>query len=125
MLCRYCGKDFSEEHFELANVLNGIAYRRRKCRRCYQDTKNERKDRIRSWILEYKKDKKCENCGINDPRVLEFHHQDPSQKEFNVGDIIRNGKSIENLRVEIDKCIVLCANCHRIIHWEESHQSVV
>jgi hypothetical protein len=48
---------------------------------------------------------KCSN-------LLHFHHRDPKQKEFNVGEWIRNGVSLERLKAEIAKCDALCANCH-------------
>ena len=61
---------------------------------------------------------KCIKCGYDKyPEVLEFHHKDPSQKEFNVS---RKGhcRSWERVKKEIEKCDLLCANCHREIHVE-------
>ena len=62
---------------------------------------------------------KCISCGYNKyPEVLEFHHKDPSQKEFGIG---QNGltRSWEKVKAEIEKCNLLCANCHRELHVEE------
>ena len=58
----------------------------------------------------------CERCGINDIRVLEFHHREPREKVFG----IRRSKtrSKTTLDAEIAKCDILCANCHLIIHSE-------
>lgn len=61
---------------------------------------------------------KCIICGYcKYPGVLEFHHRNPSQKDFNVS---KKGhcRSWERVRKEIEKCDLLCANCHREIHVE-------
>src|SRR3989344_5619954 len=62
---------------------------------------------------------KCVKCGYSKyPEVLEFHHKNPSTKEFN---LVLNGltRSWERTRKEIEKCDLLCANCHREKHVEE------
>jgi predicted HNH restriction endonuclease len=59
---------------------------------------------------------KCVQCGYDKcPEALEFHHPNPSKKDFNVS---RKGhcRSWERVSEEIKKCILLCANCHREIH---------
>lgn len=53
----------------------------------------------------------CLHCGETDPLVLEFDHRDPSEKSINVSEMIAYG--LERIRVEIAKCDILCANCHR------------
>ncbi len=61
---------------------------------------------------------KCIRCGYSKyPEVLEFHHKDPSQKEFNVSSK-GHSRSWERVKKEIEKCILLCANCHREVHVE-------
>lgn len=60
---------------------------------------------------------KCSRCGYdNHPAPLEFHHIDPSKKSFNIG-MVAN-KSWKVIVKELKKCILLCANCHRIEHSE-------
>lgn len=56
----------------------------------------------------------CKVCGEREPVVLDFHHLDPKSKDREVPHLI--GYSIERLRQEIRKCVVLCANCHRKVH---------
>lgn len=59
---------------------------------------------------------KCAKCGYNKyPEVLEFHHKDPSKKDFNISmkGHCRSWKRVSN---EIKKCVLLCANCHREVH---------
>ncbi len=61
---------------------------------------------------------KCMKCGYNKyPEVLEFHHRNPSEKDFNIS---RKGhcRSWQRVSEEIKKCDLLCANCHREIHAE-------
>lgn len=57
---------------------------------------------------------KCERCGYNNYQgALEFHHIDPSKKDFTVGD--RDFK-LKDCIEETKKCVLICANCHREIH---------
>jgi 5-methylcytosine-specific restriction endonuclease McrA len=54
----------------------------------------------------------CQKCGYKKlPHALEFHHRDPSKKEFSLG--LPHTRSWEKMKAEIDKCDLLCANCHR------------
>lgn len=50
---------------------------------------------------------------MDDIRVLEFDHT-KDDKEYNVGDLIAKGASLDKLKLEIAKCEVVCANCHKI-----------
>ena len=71
-------------------------------------------------IEEAKQDKLkkgCSICGMYHPGVLDFHHVDPSKKDFTIAK--SRTKSKEKFLRELDKCIVLCSNCHRILHWRE------
>ena len=75
------------------NVISVISYRRR----------------TKIKLVEYKGGE-CEKCGY---KALEFHHLDPNKKDFTIG-----GKSwsFERLKKEVDKCILVCSNCHKEIH---------
>lgn len=62
---------------------------------------------------------KCEICGYDRcPGALAFHHKNPSDKEFTPSYVI-NSRSWENAKEELIKCMLLCANCHAEIHYEE------
>jgi hypothetical protein len=50
--------------------------------------------------------------------ALDFHHKDPSQKIFKIAKGICGEYSWARLKAELDKCILLCSNCHREQHWE-------
>ena len=69
--------------------------------------------RVKEKLIEYKGGK-CQICGYNKcNRALEFHHLDPTQKDFTISG---GTKSFEKIKSEVDKCIMVCANCHREIH---------
>lgn len=91
---RFCYNCVSEEDYD-----NGSAIRRK----------------IKQWALEYK-GCVCSKCGYNKcSAALDFHHVDMNEKEFNLS--ARDIKfDWEAIKKELDKCIVLCANCHREIH---------
>ena len=92
---------------------------------------NNRKNKIRyktnsNYVVDWRKRKKielleykggkCEICGYNKCiRSLEFHHRDPKEKDFTI-----SGKSwsFERLKSEVDKCMLVCSNCHNEIHYE-------
>lgn len=87
------------------------------CKICTSKQVVEKQRDLKSKCIEYKGGK-CINCGYNkSPAALHFHHLDPSQKEFSLGG--RKTTSLENMKKEIDKCELLCANCHA-----EKHESL-
>lgn len=73
------------------------------------------RDRKTQKLYDYKTEKGCRFCGFKDHgSALDFHHPNPDMKEFNVGNIRRRAWS--KIQKEIDKCWVVCANCHRMLH---------
>jgi hypothetical protein len=116
--CRYCKKSYPESYFGVALTTDKKVYRRHKCKFCYQEVKNILRRKKRTWLVDYKKNCRCNKCGVNDFRVLEFHHLDKQEKEFSLS-WAHDNKGIEHMKEEMKKCIILCANCHRILHWEE------
>lgn len=118
--CRLCGQVKPIVKFANAGTTNGKKYYRRLCIPCYTKSKKPRIVKIRNWFADYKKTLQCEHCGNNDHRVFDFHHRDKSKKEGTVSEMATCGRnSIETIKKEIDKCNVLCSNCHRILHYEE------
>jgi hypothetical protein len=64
-------------------------------------------------LLKKEKGNKCLQCGYNkDPKILHFHHF--GQKLFTISS--SKSKSLEELRIEANKCILLCPNCHAELH---------
>lgn len=98
---------------------NGKKY---KCKRCESEQVQRRRYLIKEKCIDYKGGK-CEKCGYNRcNEALEFHHLNPDEKDFSVGKDGYN-HSWEQIKKELDKCIMLCANCHRELHAEE-HKSI-
>ncbi len=98
------------------------AARRRWYRRNAEHAKakvNERRRALYKWFREYKSGLACQLCEENHPACLVFHHRDPSEKEITINAALRNGWGKERILKEIAKCDVLCANCHRKLHWAE------
>ena len=97
--------------------------KKRECRRrWYLNNKSSeiahvkrRKKEIRSWFNDHKKGLICSGCGEDDPVALDFHHI-LDEKEFGISKMVGDGYSKERIRKELEKCKVLCANCHRKIH---------
>ena len=78
---------------------------------------HKRRKKIRLMAVEYKGGK-CKRCGYDRCiEALEFHHKDPIQKDFSISEkgYTRSWKRVQE---ELDKCVMLCANCHREIHAE-------
>ncbi|SRR6266550_5461557 len=83
------------------------------------DRSKQKRLELVEWYREYKKTLRCADCGQNHPATLEFHHLDPTKKEALVSRLIATTSSLRRLQEEMAKCVVLCANCHRIRHWNE------
>jgi hypothetical protein len=84
----------------------------------------KRKQAKRYWLQQYKESLKCSSCGEDRWWVLDFHHRDPSEKEQGVARLF-GCASKERIMKEIEKCDVLCANCHRDLHHRERITKVV
>ena len=72
----------------------------------------------RKAMIESAKSVPCQCCKISyPPVVMDLHHIDPSTKKDTVSNLLKSG-SLQSLQEEIDKCVVLCSNCHRLVHAE-------
>mgnify|MGYP001580635679 CR=1 FL=1 len=90
-------------------------------RRTYADRREEliravakRRRKIKTLAIAYKGGK-CQVCGYGKyPGALDFHHLDRKERSFSIGEKGYT-RSWEKVRVELDKCVLVCANCHREI----------
>lgn len=123
-VCLHCGKKKKESDYYLTGKVTkeGRNIPRRKCKKCVQETKQKRRENIRAWLKQYKRNSECAKCGYSKEthssfniKALEFHHPQDN-KEFNIADAASRGMKIENLLKEINKCVLLCARCHIEIH---------
>lgn len=88
---------------------------RLRCKQCRVDAVKKRRYKIKLMSIEYKGGG-CEKCGYNKcAGALEFHHINSDEKDFSIG-MKGYTRSWELVKKELDKCMLLCANCHREIH---------
>lgn len=66
-------------------------------------------------IAEFRADG-CQLCGEPEECCLSAHHIDPSEKEFTIGNMVRDKMSAAKIAQELEKCICLCHNCHAKVH---------
>ena len=120
--CEICGKQFEiiDKGWTRKYCYNCSPHEDENCNHAQAVTIKRRA--IKKMLLEYK-DGKCSKCGYNKcSRALEFHHTDPNIKDFGISKILT--RSIASLKEEVDKCILLCSNCHAEEHqrlYEEGY----
>jgi hypothetical protein len=103
--CRYCGKNYKQH--PTRNKSSTV------CNSCRV---NRRRFEVKKRAVEYKGGK-CQRCDYSKSmRALEFHHRDPSQKDFRISG--NHAYRWEKLQIELDKCELVCSNCHAEIHDE-------
>lgn len=69
----------------------------------------------RAWITRYKRESDgCSRCDESSPSCLDFHH--PGRKEVGIGRMVSERRAIPEIQEEVERCEILCANCHRRLH---------
>lgn len=134
IICNKCGVEKDEKEFYVRNMRKNILHRQ--CKACYKAHRQKnyenhylkyreaylqraklRRERLRTefrtQMKNYMSNKSCQDCGENDIRVLELDHIEPSGKKFTISQAVRLGYSWQDILLEIEKCQVLCANCHK------------
>lgn len=113
-ICKHCGETDKEKF-----VNKGSGRKSRSCcKSCHSKYTIDRFRKYRIQAIEYKGGK-CIRCDY-DKCVwsLDFHHRDPEEKDLKWRHM-RTWK-FDNIKSELDKCDLVCANCHREIHYELS-----
>jgi hypothetical protein len=102
-MCRPCRSAYHHKHY-LANKQR------------YIEQARIRKEGLRLertiFLIDFFSRNPCIDCGEADPVVLEFDHLDPALKEFNIGQALSH-RAWSSIVAEIEKCEVVCSNCHR------------
>jgi len=88
----------------------------------YVESSRRSQKKLSLWFADYKKTLKCSNCGEDRYYCLDFHHLDPTKKVKGVSKMVADGMNKEKIIIEIDKCVVLCKNCHSEIHYMEKNK---
>jgi hypothetical protein len=104
-LCRVCEHEYKKNHYLHNKESYLIRIRRNRAR-------------VKEFFIRYKQRCICSKCGEKRWYVLDFHH--PHSKDVDLSRIVHNGCSIDRIKKEIRKCIVLCSNCHRELHYKET-----
>jgi len=109
--CPCCGYILSKKYFYKSKNDGVQGY----CKDCCKKTAGTKSIERKIWAIGYK-GSKCTKCNIQYPDtpyvVFDFHHLDPTKKDMQ-WERIRLASEAK-MRKELDKCILLCANCHRI-----------
>tara|TARA_R110002012_G_scaffold100791_1_gene239572 strand:+ start:377 stop:703 length:327 start_codon:yes stop_codon:yes gene_type:complete len=94
-------KEYQREYFQRPEI-RAKAYARGS--KLYYDRKE--------WVISLQTP--CVVCGEDEPCVIEWHHVNPEEKEYNVTRMFKMNK--KKVLAEIDKCVCLCRNCHARVH---------
>lgn len=115
--CPLCGKEFATK--------KGVGqFRRQFCYDCLPEASGSAtitlRKSLKKHLLEYKGGK-CECCGYDkSATALQFHHTHPEEKEFEITRVnVTMNIDMDRIHKEVDKCILLCANCHFELHEQE------
>lgn len=82
-----------------------------------QSARTKQESRAR-WF-EYKSKHPCANCGYSHPAAIDFHHVIKKGKRSVNWLAVKQNNLTAAIREAEEKCIPLCSNCHRVLHWEE------
>lgn len=108
-------KDGLQSHcLECGRKRNQLWYKKNK--KHQREKVDKRRLQMRDAFAEFKSQFFCEICGESESCCLEFHHDDPTQKEFALAVASNRGYSWETILKEVKKCRVLCSNCHKKFH---------
>lgn len=131
-ICTKCNKEKEDINFSFKNKLKGTL--QSQCKSCVKErdknsySTNERKlsirkaaknsqKKLREHIDNIRKNGSCSNCKEDRWYVLDFHHT--RDKIYSIANSLKRCISINKLQEELDKCILLCSNCHRELHYKE------
>jgi len=102
--CSDCHKVYRHEHY-LKN------------RKKYISKAKKWKADFSFWWKEYKLELKCSRCGEDHPACIDFHHKHSEDKIAAVASMVGR-RSKDKVLAEIEKCEIICSNCHRKLHWQ-------
>ena len=113
--CFYMEKEkICKKHGVTVHILDSQNYLR--CKKCRVENVYKYRKNLKLKLINYYGGK-CILCNYNKCyQALEFHHIDESQKSFDISD--KSHYSFSQLKNEIDKCVLLCSNCHREVEYK-------
>jgi hypothetical protein len=112
LFCKTCGETDPAKFYRRKNKTIS----RKQCSKCWSRRTIERNRKNKLQAIEYKGGK-CQVCGYKKcPASLAFHHRNPEEKDLN-WNTLRN-MAFDKCKKELDKCDLVCHNCHSEIHWQ-------
>lgn len=141
--CSKCGLDKSIEEFYQRKTGRGTGNYYEKCKECYRERgrtyyhqnrekqsqlailrKRKYKKERSEYVNEWKKDRPCQDCGnVYAPWVMDFDHREGEAEIGSISSLTgRSTIRIERIKIEIGKCDLVCANCHRQRTYERMHK---
>lgn len=119
-ICTQCGKELPLTEY----YSRGNGRLRSECKACHNQYVKLKYQERKNTVDELKLNCKCAKCGDGRSYVLDFHHINPNIKSDTVARMVSNRNRMEDIQKEIDKCIVLCSNCHREFHYLENKENI-
>lgn len=136
--CTKCQRELPLDNFRWKNKSEGR--RHAQCKECqraqekqhYQESR-ERRGSVRMttdyqkstnmYLVNKARQVGCKKCGEKRFYVLDFHHRNNDEKVETINHMIKSA-SVQTLQRELEKCDVLCANCHREFHYLNLHNQI-
>lgn len=116
-MIRTC-KKHGETRFRNENKKDGNHWR---CCKCGSEATQKRRDTLKQMAIQHLGGS-CSVCGYSKcSAALDFHHKDPAQKDFAIS-AKGHTRSWDKVKIELDKCVLVCANCHREIHYSSCNK---
>lgn len=110
--CSSCGE--TKETTRFRTNKNSAAGYTSVCKKCIAD---KRRERVEAIIRELYPKRVCEDCGFEGHNSqFDFHHRDPASKLFDISKARQRNMAKDVILRELKKCVLLCANCHRLHH---------
>lgn len=116
--CNVCGQYKTLDHFYFSKGKLS----QKVCKECVRQKERNKYQSKQLELNEFKHNHPCVKCGCSKYYLIDFHHLNPAEKDFTISD--NSHAKIETLMKEIDKCVPLCANCHREFHHLEREQGM-
>lgn len=115
-ICTKCKRELPIDSFPFRDKSKGT--RRANCKECHSQYMKNKYQENKQKLQSVKSEMKCAKCGEDRGYVLDFHHIDPTIKKYTISHMVAQHYNFEaqETQEEIEKCIVLCANCHREFH---------
>jgi DNA-directed RNA polymerase subunit RPC12/RpoP len=121
-ICTKCKRELPIDEFNWRNKAKGT--RRSECKYCHSGYMKQKYQEKKQIVQDIKASCKCAKCGDSRGYVLDFHHINPDEKENTVARMTSNNYKLDKVYDEIEKCAVLCANCHREFHYLEENEGI-